>query len=68
MDELAQFMQAHFREMLGFNINIGLEYGVHGPSPIITASTDLDELLNDVIGAEKRLATWYSLKQEALSA
>ena len=67
-DELAQFMQTHFQEMFGFNINIGLEYGVHGPSPIITASTDLDELLNDVTGAEKRLAAWLSLKQEALSA
>ena len=67
-NELAQYMQTHFQEMFGFNINIGLEYGVHGPSPLMTASTDLDELLNDVTGAEKRLWTSCSLKQEALSA
>ena len=66
--ELAQFMQAHFHEMFGFNINIGLEYGVHGPSPSITASTDVDKLLDNVTSAEKRLGAWHSLNQPVNSS
>ena len=29
--ELKQIMERHFQDMFGFNINIGIEYGVYGP-------------------------------------
>ena len=56
--ELTQFMQAHFQEMFGCSINLGVEYGINGPAPLVVPSTDLDELLDNAQGNEKRLDAW----------
>ena len=56
--ELKQFMQQQFYEMFGLNINIGVDYGDYGPRPAKPVTSDLDELLSEMTGAEKRLDTW----------
>jgi hypothetical protein len=53
-DELAQFMQAHFQDMFGFNINIGLEYGVQGPYVEMHTTDNVDDLLDNMTGSDKR--------------
>ena len=62
--ELKQFMQQHFHEMFGCTINLGLEYGdyrAESEEPIPVTS-DLDELLSSLSGADKRLDAWRASK------
>ena len=57
-NELKQFMQQHFHAMFGCSISVGIEYGDFSSPLEKPTSMDLDVLLSEMSGAEKRLLLW----------